>query len=210
MSLSLPNPPVGPYNVGNVSNRYSEREFVVVKRKLLVSCLLVALVSGAVLGCGGKDDTPAPGNTSQSTALVPSSVIQDEESAADAVEAVAPTEEVTPVSENPEQPVVAEQVVDAVAEHPDEAPEAIAPTPPAPGNGNFSLQLGSFTVAKFADEKVAQLRELGYPATTEEAEVGGQLYYRVFIRGLSDRPGAEKLGEELRGSLGLSYLIRQK
>ena len=78
------------------------------------------------------------------------------------------------------------------------------------GNGDFSLQLGSFTVARFAEEKAAQLRDLGHPATVEEAEVGGQMYHRVFIRGLADHQSAEKLGEELRSSLGLSYLIRRK
>ena len=65
-------------------------------------------------------------------------------------------------------------------------------------------------MASQAAEKAAQLRDLGYPGTVEEAEVRGILYHRVFIRGLEDRPSAEKLGEDLHTRLGLSYLVRRK
>jgi len=183
----------------------SEREIVVGKRNLLIILLLVTLLSWALGGCGKKDEAPAADNTSQTTAMVPGSVAQNDEPVA-----VEPPVEI-PV-ENVDNPAaVVEQPVAAVVEDPPEAaPETITPPPPAPGNGIFSLQLGSYTVAKFAQEKVVELRNLGYPATTEEAEVGGQIYHRVFIRGLSDRQSAEKLGEELHASLGLSYLIRRK
>ncbi|PID81956.1 hypothetical protein CSA17_01235 [bacterium DOLJORAL78_65_58] len=84
------------------------------------------------------------------------------------------------------------------------------PAPPIPGNGRFSLQLGSYNTAAYAEKKAQELRVQGHPATVERAEVWGRIYYRVFIRGLADRTSAEILGDELRIEMGLDYLVRER
>jgi len=183
------------------------------KRTFLMPLLLISMFLYGLAGCGGKDETPPAANTSQQTAMVPDSVVESEDPADVQPVADIPAEMAAPQAASSEHPHAGEPAAEV---KPVEAPaqEAAAAPPPPPsapaGNGIFSLQLGSYTIAAFAEEKAAQLRDLGHPATVEEAEVGGQLYHRVFIRGLDDRQSAEKLGEELRSSLGLSYLIRRK
>jgi len=182
-------------------------------KKLFSVLLLLAVLSVAgLVGCGNKDETPAAGTATQTKALVPDSVVKEELEQAALVEGEieTPAEPEVTSPEHPGSAAAAAEVdpvvtpASAGTAQPKAQPVAVA------GNGDFSLQLGSFTVARFAEEKAAQLRDLGHPATVEEAEVGGQMYHRVFIRGLADHQSAEKLGEELRSSLGLSYLIRRK
>lgn len=181
------------------------------KRSLFVKMLLLAVLVWALVGCGGNDETPPAGNTSQTKALVPDSVVHAEEaevSESDPVELPISEEAPAAVPEPPVETEPAPVVVEAPA--PVSAEKFKSPVSATADAGIFSLQLGAYTVAAQAEEKAAQLRELGYPGTVEQAVVGGQLYHRVFIRGLSDRESAEKLGEELLSSLGLSYLIRRK
>ncbi len=183
-----------------------------IKNFFSVLLLLAVLSVAGLVGCGNKDEAPAAGTATRTKALVPDSVVKEELEQAPLaegeIEAPAESEVISPEHSGA---VAAAAEVDPV-ETP-ASPEAAQPiTQPVAvaGNGDFSLQLGSFTVARFAEEKAAQLRDLGHPATVEEAEVGGQIYHRVFIRGLADHQSAEKLGEELRSGLGLSYLIRRK
>ncbi len=77
-------------------------------------------------------------------------------------------------------------------------------------DGAFSLQLGSFSNADNAQNQVKRIGDLGYTTTVEVASLGGQTYHRVVLRGLADRNEAERLGEEIRSQLGITYLIRQK
>ncbi len=189
----------------------SKREIAVGKRIIILNILLVALLAWSLVGCGGKDEAAPVDNTNQTQALVPDSVIQHDEPEAVEPLAEAPLDMAEPAGDPLAEPLVAEpEAISPETAAP--APEASAPqaSVPAAGDGIFSLQLGSYSVASFAEEKATDLRKLGHPATVEEAEVGGQLYHRVFIRGLADRQSAEKLGEELHTSLGLSYLIRRK
>jgi len=196
--------------MGETSITKPKREIAVGNRTTMVKIILIVLLAWALVGCGDKDEAPPESQSSQTPALVPDSVAQDED-ILDVVPAAAePLEVAEPQSADPAQPL-AEQPAEVVEEFstPVVEEESTPPPPPA-GTGVFSLQLGSYTVAAFAEEKAAELRDLGHPGTVEQAEVGGQLYHRVFIRGLSDRQSAEKLGEELHSSLGLSYLIRRK
>lgn len=182
------------------------------KRTVFIQFLLVAVLASGLWGCGGQEEAPPAAHTSQTQALVPDSVVQGEEAEPVEVPAEAPMDVVEPQTKAPAEPKNAEPVapVEAVVVEVPAQAESIPATPIALGDGIFSLQLGSYTVASFAEEKAAQLRDLGYPGTVEEAEVGGQSYHRVFIRGLADRQSAEKLGEDLHTQLGLSYLIRRK
>jgi len=78
------------------------------------------------------------------------------------------------------------------------------------GDGDFSLQLGSFLNDEYLAERVELIRGLGYSPVVEVASVAGQTYHRVFLRGLSDRDEAVRIGEELVSRLAITYLIRQK
>ncbi len=183
------------------------------KREIFIKLLLVAVLAWGLIGCGGKDETPPAGTSTQTVALVPDSVADSAE--AEVLEAApeAVVAEVESPTNSPAEPAPIPQVKAPEEVHsPVSAPQPV-PAPksePTQGQGLFSLQLGSYTNASQAAEKAAQLRDLGYPGTVEEAEVHGTIYHRVFIRGLADRPSAEKLGEDLHTRLGLSYLIRRK
>ncbi len=189
------------------------------KRKLIMALVLATSVV-ALAGCGDKDEAPVTSEIKQTKAMVPESVTEiDLDSATDSHMQAAdvrpegyqgtPTQSTEhPVANTPEP--VGEGEVGRAAP-PAREVEQIPAAPPVPNiSGPYSLQLGSFTVLAVAEEKAANLRELGYPATIEQAEVGGQLYHRLFIRGLADRKSAEKLGEDLHSSLGLSYLVKLK
>ena len=181
------------------------------KNKLRVVCLLIALMALALVGCGGGDETPPAGNGSQTAALVPDSVVNSQEADEIAPPDAGPAAVDVPLTESTEAPKTSEPAAVVKEVQTPVSVEKNQTAPPAPaGNGIYSLQLGSYTVGSMAEAKAAELRKLGHPATVEQADVGGQLYHRVFIRGLSDRKSAEKLGEELHASLGLSYLIRRK
>ena len=76
--------------------------------------------------------------------------------------------------------------------------------------GDYSLQVGSFRDQANARARADKLRELGHQASVEPALVKGQQYHRVFVRGLSSRSEAEKLGEDLRARLGMDYLVLRR
>jgi cell division septation protein DedD len=106
-----------------------------------------------------------------------------------------------------------------VGARPDELKPAGTPAEPArqvpvsakvaPVVGTFNLQLGSFRSAENAMALADRVRAMGQNPYVEVATLGGQTYHRVVLRGLKDRNQAERLGESLRGSLGITYLIRQ-
>ncbi|MCP4292109.1 MAG: SPOR domain-containing protein [bacterium] len=185
----------------------------------LVLALLVLMTSG----CGGGDDKQVPESNqtiTQTKAMVPGSVTEndlaeatDSDSALDVrPEGYGAESTAHPADRNnPAVKPSAEGGQSPDGAIPEQKPTDAPPPPPATKiSGPFSLQLGSYTVKAIAEEKAADLRKLGHSATIEEAAVGGQLYYRVFIRGLADRPSAKNLGEDLHKSLGLSYLIKRK
>jgi cell division septation protein DedD len=174
--------------------------------------LVLALVSlGGMMGCGGDDDALPESQTHQTKALVPDSTVENDELPTTDQDVVVQPEATEAVGAAIEQEPVVQPVENVQIE---ETPQVVeitpAASPEASGAGPFSLQLGSYTVASYAEEISSKLQNLGYPATVEQAEVGGTLYHRVFIRGLADRQIAENLGEELHSSQGLSYLIRRK
>ncbi len=189
------------------------------KRTLIQALFLTAFVV-AMAGCGEKDDASVASETKQTKAMVPDLVTEDDLN--DIPDSSVPATDVRPEghqgtpSQLPENPApetsepAGEGKVTRVVPPAGQEEPAGDPPPSATISGPFSLQLGSFTVLAIAEEKAAQLRKMGHAATIEQAEVGGQLYHRLFIRGLADHKSAEKLGEELHSSLGLSYLVKRK
>jgi len=204
---------------------------------LLIGILAFGL---GIVGCGKSEEAPQEENSTQTRAMVPGTVGQDDEAApgeasdtdvtgagqemdeaADLAKAArdqsrlpadetpqagdVPGAEETQLQEIPPPPPASEKVAREL-----DPRTTTPPPPPARGKGRFSLQLGSYTVESFAEAKAQELRAKGHPATVESAEVRGQLYYRVFIRGLVDRAAAENLGDELRAGMGLDYLVRER
>ncbi len=181
------------------------------KKILLVLVLLVAVPALVLVGCSGKEETPPADNTHQTPALVPGSVGQGHEPEVVEPTVEAPREVSEPQAGIPEEPQTRQPapVVKKIESSP-EKPILLTQPPVVFNGGLHSLQLGSFRVSAVAEEKATQLQDLGYPATVEQAEVRGLIYYRVLIRGLADRQSAKMLGEELHSSLGFSYLIKRK
>ncbi|MFT5315619.1 MAG: cell division septation protein DedD [Candidatus Krumholzibacteriia bacterium] len=74
--------------------------------------------------------------------------------------------------------------------------------------GEFSVQIGSFRSADNAKALVERVNDLGYSPEVEVASLGGQTYHRVIVKGLVSRQAAERCGEKIRSSEGITYLIR--
>ena len=190
------------------------------QKRTLMSVLGLIALTMLLPACGGKDEVPAQQESSQTQALVPDSVTEDDlAAAADSThqtpvvppeEASAASEELTgnPIEEFQEQ--AAQELESASIPSAGQGEQSSSADSNSNISGPYSLQLGSFTVLAIAEEKADKLKEMGHAATIEQAEVGGQLYHRLFVRGLADRKSAEKLGEDLHSSLGLSYLVKRR
>ncbi len=186
-------------------------------KTLTIASILIGLF---LSGCGQKEEIQPTNESTQTRALVPGSVSEKDLNKTTEMTDL----ELEQVAETKNDPVAAaaipvnnepvnleEELASPSTQTPAGEVSRVAETVPAGNNsGRYSLQLGSFTVLAIAEEKAAQLRKMGYWPTIERAEVGGQLYHRLFIRGLADRQSAEKLGEDLHTSLGLSYLVKRK
>jgi cell division septation protein DedD len=85
------------------------------------------------------------------------------------------------------------------------SPSSVAALP----EGAFILQLGSFRDQGNAYRQAERLKELGYQAFIEESNLGGQIYHRVVLLGLSDQSAASALGERIHAELGITYLVRR-
>ncbi len=233
------------------------RYFITRSGLFLVAGILICGIG--ISGCGKSEEAPQKQNSTQTRAMVPGTVGQQDASSADgqsgtpaagtaASGTVTPAEH--PAGQQPDQNTHLQSAQDALntarniardTAAPPAAPSSsdvrqpeqpgrisppapptrpasptasptrtAPPAPPIPGNGRFSLQLGSYKTAAYAEKKAQELRVQGHPATVERADVWGRIYYRVFIRGLADRTSAEILGDELRVEMGLDYLVRER
>ncbi len=173
---------------------------------LVATGLVAALFLG---GCGSGDDPP-PEQSSRQGRLVPANLdTLIAETGAD--RPADPVTETPPMMENGGE----EEVVMPVTENP--VAEAVTQSPPVvrevtkpAGQGTYSVQLGSCTVPGNAEALAAKVRLQGHSPVVEAALVKGRTYHRVFVRGLASRADAENLGEELRESLGINYLVLSK
>lgn len=196
-------------------------------RPLLLAPVVVLLLVASGCGQNSEESPPAARNT-QTEAMVPDTVAdRDPADTTQSVHASDPGDSVTVEIHAPAADGAKEQGRSgstATADDPEgeslvrpqTSRAGNSPPPPPPrktlraGSGRFSLQLGSYQRASFAEERAQLLRDRGHPATVEQAQVQGRLFHRVFIRGLEDRTAAINLGEELRGELGLDYLVRER
>jgi cell division septation protein DedD len=173
---------------------------------MVITGLVAALILG---GCGSGDDTP-PEQSSRQGSLVPANLdtliaetgadrpVDQVMDASPMMEDEGEEEAVTPVAEEP--------VAEVVTQSPPVVREVTKPA----GQGTYSVQLGSFSVPGNAESLAAKVRLQGHSAVVETALVKGRTYHRVFVRGLASRADAENLGEELRESLGINYLVLSK
>jgi cell division septation protein DedD len=177
---------------------------------MVVAGLVTVLFLG---GCGSGDDTP-PEQSSRQGSLVPANLDtliaetgadrpldQVEESTQLMAE-----EEDLQGEEDVTTPTAEQPVAEAVTQSPPVVREVVTPA----GQGTYSVQLGSFSVPANAEALAAKVRQQGRSAVVEAALVKGRTYHRVFVRGLASRADAENLGEELRESLGINYLVLSK
>lgn len=205
---------------------------------LIVMLMLLFTLMLPMTGCGTDDsNTPKPTRVKQTQAMVPGTVgHQDHDlpevsggdlgnaNQQEPVQASAPAqlpeaqlpEAQLPDTQLPDTPLSDAQLPDTQlpsTQRPGAQPAGSQQHHPNPSFNRiiapYSLQLGSFTTAAAAQEKSSQLQSLGHTPTIEQAEVNGQLYHRLFIRGLKDRQTAENLGQELRRDLGLNYLVKE-
>lgn len=87
--------------------------------------------------------------------------------------------------------------------------ESRPPTAVKSTDGDYSLQLGSFTNLENARNQADRISALGYAPTIEESNLGGQVYHRVMLRGVGDMAEASRLGELIHSKLGIAYLVRR-
>lgn len=112
-----------------------------------------------------------------------------------------------PVAGTPEAEVIALVPEQAPAAAPVESPPAVpAPEPVAPpapasepvaGQGDWVIQLGSFSAAANADGFKQKLLEQGYNAYTVSAAADGKTITRVYVGPVLDRASANRLRDEL-------------
>ncbi|MFO7703679.1 MAG: SPOR domain-containing protein [Halopseudomonas sp.] len=95
----------------------------------------------------------------------------------------------------PEPTAAAEPVTPPATAAP--APEPAPAPAPATTQGDWVIQLGSFSAAANADGFKQTLLEQGYNAYTVTANAGGKDVTRVFVGPLLDRESANRLRDEL-------------
>lgn len=174
--------------------------------------LIVAAVVFLPMLLSGQDETV------QVEVEVPEAPLLDREPIAPVEPAQlppAPTVAAMPetLESSPEEPVTAPEP--APAAEPAPAPEAVvaapeptpAPTPAPPAaNGDWVIQLGSFSSAANAEGLSQTLRTQGYNAYTHAVTVQGKAITRVYVGPLASREAANRLRDELerkRGNKGL-------
>jgi len=110
----------------------------------------------------------------------------------------------------PPQPAVATAAPVAPAVAPPPAPAApavpAAPAPAAP-QGDWVVQLGSFSSVDNASGLAEKLRTQGYNAYTVPSQVDGKSITRVFVGPVVDREGANRLRDELARRSGSKGLV---
>ncbi len=96
---------------------------------------------------------------------------------------------------------------------PGSAPAAVAPPPasappPAgpPGNGEWGVNIASYPLADAAQKQAQQLRTAGFAAAVQQAQVKGQIWYRVQLKGYASADAARAASAELQARFGYQGL----
>lgn len=118
----------------------------------------------------------------------------------------------TPDPIEPPQPGAPETPPEpAVAVAPAAPPVASPPPPaepePAAAQGDWVVQLGSFSSASNASALSEKLRTQGYNAYTVPSQVNGNSITRVFVGPVVDRDGANRLRDELARRSGSKGMV---
>jgi len=72
----------------------------------------------------------------------------------------------------------------------------------APGNGNWGVQVGSFSDAGNAQALASKLQAQGFSAFVASAQVGSHTYHRVRVGPVQTKDDAAKLGQRVEGVVG--------
>lgn len=94
----------------------------------------------------------------------------------------------------------------AAAVPPPAAPAAQAPPAAPPGNGDWGVNVASYPVADAAQKQAQQLRSAGFTAAVQQAQVKGQTWYRVQLRGYASADAARAASGELQTRFGYQGL----
>lgn len=73
--------------------------------------------------------------------------------------------------------------------------------------GKYTVQVGAFSRADYAQTLVERLRKKGYNAYLLETRQGEEVYHQVRVGQYASREFAQKIGEKLAGSEKLPYLV---
>jgi len=77
------------------------------------------------------------------------------------------------------------------------APAAAAAAPP-PGNGEWGVNVASYPAGDAAQRQAQQLQAAGFAAAVQQAQVKGQTWYRVQLRGYASAEAARAAAAELQ------------
>ena len=88
--------------------------------------------------------------------------------------------------------------VSAVVQSPKLAPAAAKPAATRLTEGQWMVQLGSFSGETNAETYAAKVKSAGFPALVRSFRSGGKTMYRVQVGPRGDRAGAEKLVSALK------------
>ena len=135
----------------------------------------------------GSDD-PGPDFATAAAASAPAAIPAPRVSSPPAVKPAAPAA----LAPKP-MPAAASPPAAAVA-------SAVAPAPTLPpgGSGEWGVNVASYPSTEDADKHAQQLRAAGYAATVQQAQVKGQNWYRVQLKGYPSADAARAVASELQ------------
>jgi DedD protein len=121
------------------------------------------------------------------------------------------------VSAIPEPPMAQPEAVTSEAEAPARQAEPVVAKQPSPGmpsrtattmtQGDWILQVGSFSQQANALSLRDRLKKSGYQVSVRDVKGAGGTIHRVLIGPVSDRPAAEKLRDKLASEQKLTAMV---
>ncbi|HWY23373.1 MAG TPA: SPOR domain-containing protein [Nevskia sp.] len=113
----------------------------------------------------------------------------------------------TPPAPRPTAPAAANPAAgSAPPAAPPVSPSPVPPPPAPPGNGEWGVNIASYPVEDAAQKQAQQLRAAGFAAAVQQAQVKGQSWYRVQLRGYASAEAARAASAELQARFGYQGL----